>query len=72
MSEALYYLREREAIAESLWIDALCINQRDGVEDSRDVQKMGTIFGAVRDVVTRLGPENNTTVRAMQALSRSK
>jgi hypothetical protein len=38
-----------------LWIDALCINQRDILERNHQVQQMGTIFSSAREVLAWLG-----------------
>lgn len=44
-----------------LWIDAICINQRDDVERSHQVQQMRGIYTSARRVVIYLGESNQGT-----------
>jgi len=39
-----------------LWVDAICINQSDMVEKSRQVPRMRDIYSLARDVIIWLGP----------------
>lgn len=43
-------------IAESLWADALCINQTDEFEQSSQVLMMGEIYSSAEEVLGWLGP----------------
>ncbi|KAK0704503.1 heterokaryon incompatibility protein-domain-containing protein, partial [Lasiosphaeris hirsuta] len=43
------------ARVEWLWVDAICINQDDGVEKSKQVTRMGEIYGTAAQVVGWLG-----------------
>lgn len=52
---ALRALRKPDA-GRSIWIDAICINQADKRERSREVRKMGKIYGLAETVVVFLGP----------------
>ena len=42
-----------------LWVDAICINQEDLSERSAQVQKMGSIYEAARNVIIWLGPDHH-------------
>jgi hypothetical protein len=44
-----------------LWIDAICINQKDLRERSDEIQLMGTIFSRAAAVVAWLGPGDDKT-----------
>jgi hypothetical protein len=44
-----------------MWIDALCINQKNISERSHQVNIMGAIYQAASQVIVWLGPEHNTT-----------
>lgn len=60
LHEALLHLRDStEAIV--VWIDAICINQRDDTEKSRQVARMREVFHGAKDVIVWLGPEIDTT-----------
>lgn len=41
---------------ETLWVNALCINQSDLVERGRQVKRMGGIFGGPSRVMVWIGP----------------
>ena len=49
-----------------LWIDALCINQSDQEEKSRQVARMAEIYSRARDVLIWLGKEYNASSTAME------
>ncbi|KAN0120325.1 Heterokaryon incompatibility protein (HET) domain containing protein [Hyaloscypha variabilis] len=51
-----------------LWIDAICINQRDMDEKSTQVSMMGRIFSQTQKVIIWLGPEDNFTRPALQII----
>jgi hypothetical protein len=59
--DAIRYLRDNEK-TRTLWIDAVCINQRDLTERSRQVLYMGKIFSTVRQVVIWLGKDEYSGV----------
>lgn len=42
----------------TLWVDAVCINQEDGIEKSLQVRKMGEIFRKAKQVLCWLGEDN--------------
>jgi hypothetical protein len=52
----------------SIWIDALCINQKDDQEKSVQVEQMGTIFRQAATVVAWLGPATPESHDAIQKL----
>ena len=54
LGTALWYLR-KESDCRYLWIDAICINQDDINERSKQVALMGEIYRAARRVVSWLG-----------------
>lgn len=43
-----------------IWIDAICINQRDTAERSAQVQLMGRIYSLAERTVVWLGPDDDT------------
>lgn len=53
--EFLSHARDYHA-GERLWIDAICINQGDNDEKSRQVQMMSKIYYRAREVLVWLGP----------------
>lgn len=53
-----------------LWVDALCINQRDEVEKSQQVQRMFQIYKSASWVMVWLGPAADESDIAMKSLSR--
>lgn len=65
---ALRKLRERLATF-TIWIDAICINQEDTDEKSRQISMMGDIFSSAGKVYVWLGEGNATTDRAMAYLA---
>ena len=50
----------------TLWIDYLCINQRDVNERSNEVARMGIIYGNAEDVLIWLGPATPDSVIGME------
>jgi hypothetical protein len=52
---ALKHLRYPER-TRTLWVDAICINQDDGVEKSHQVRIMGSIYRSAERVLIWLGP----------------
>ncbi|RMY18693.1 hypothetical protein D0867_05162 [Hortaea werneckii] len=51
-----------------LWIDAICINQRDAEERNEQVRMMLEIYGAAKEVVAWLGPSTQHTSIGMSLL----
>lgn len=62
---ALKYLRHAEK-PRAMWIDALCIDQLNNAEKSREVLRMNVMYRLARRVVIWLGPEANDSVHAMK------
>jgi hypothetical protein len=58
LAEALPYLRYEDR-SRVLWIDAICVNQQDLEERSRQVERMADIFTKASRVVVWLGPESS-------------
>jgi hypothetical protein len=56
LAEALTYLR-REDLPRVFWIDAICVNQADLDERSRQVSLMASLYSQARTVAVWLGPE---------------
>lgn len=67
--EALRQLRRQHVIS-WLWIDAVCINQRDKVEKSWLVNDMRSIFEEAQAVYHWLGPASHDSDFAMDQLAR--
>jgi hypothetical protein len=49
-----------------LWVDAICINQKDVAERNNEVKRMTRIYENAERVIAWLGPETNTTSVAME------
>ncbi|KAH7348375.1 heterokaryon incompatibility protein-domain-containing protein [Rhexocercosporidium sp. MPI-PUGE-AT-0058] len=69
LAVALRHLRypDRDRI---LWVDALCINQTDDAEKSREVHQMGSIYGKAQRVIVWLGPSEDDSTLALETLDR--
>ncbi|KAF2832373.1 HET-domain-containing protein [Ophiobolus disseminans] len=65
---ALQCLRQRDR-DRYLWIDAICINQADKGEQSRQVQQMGAIFKLAERVLFWLGKATPEIITLMDALN---
>lgn len=63
---ALLHLRKRGFT--TLWIDAICINQRDLPERASQVHQMKDIYQRASIVVVWLGDANNSSTQAFDAL----
>jgi Heterokaryon incompatibility protein (HET) len=61
-------LRQLEDSPLLLWVDAICINQRDVKERNSQVRMMGDIYRNASIVVSWLGPEADKSSEAMIAL----
>lgn len=64
---ALRHLRNRDQ-ERVLWVDAICINQRDLAERSSQVPLMTRIYSVARQVVVWLGPEQDDGEYALSLL----
>lgn len=69
LSMALRHLRDHSE-PRSLWIDALCINQKDSAEKAHQVAMMTQIYKNADQVRIWLGPEADGSDLAMQTLRR--
>lgn len=70
LDAALRHLRRRD-VPIRLWVDAVCINQRDITERNHQVQQMGNIFSAASETIIWLGESGgNTSVSAWNYLER--
>jgi len=65
---ALRRLR-RDRVSRTLWADALCINQEDWKERSKQVKMMGDLFSNASRVDIWLGEEDEWTATAFSVLS---
>jgi hypothetical protein len=61
LEAALRHLRYEDR-GRVLWVDALCINQRDVRERNSQVKKMRSIYTGAKKVVVWLGPEDDAKV----------
>ncbi|KAF6812234.1 ankyrin and het domain protein [Colletotrichum plurivorum] len=67
LADALRNLR-RENEHLNLWIDAICINQDDNDDRSRQVQRMGDIYRNAEVVVVFLSPASDRNNRALEII----
>lgn len=67
LAVALRHLRypDRER---TLWVDAICINQTDDEEKSREVLLMGSIYSNAKQVVVWLGSSEDNSTLALKTL----
>jgi hypothetical protein len=63
---ALLYLRNRAT--EWVWVDAICINQRDRQERGHQVRYMAKIYGKAHCVVVWLGQVEDNSDRAFEEI----
>lgn len=70
LESALGVLRCKQPVkvGYKIWVDALCINQRDIVERGQEVKRMGKIYRQARDVVIWLGDEGDESDKAMDLI----
>ncbi|KAI1860080.1 hypothetical protein JX265_010004 [Neoarthrinium moseri] len=66
---ALQHLRTSDS-SRILWVDAICINQDDDVEKSRQVLLMRDIFKSASQVIVWLGPTATDSSLGFEALKR--
>lgn len=69
LRDALLYIRAQDR-DRCLWIDALCIDQKNGQERNHQVSIMGRIFSQAYQVVVWLGLATNSSERAMHIIDR--
>lgn len=67
LGRALPYLRYRDK-PRILWIDAICVNQEDLPERSRQVQRMADVYRLASRAVVWLGEESDTSKLAIALL----
>ena len=67
LAELLPYLRYSDK-PRTLWIDAICVNQKDLKERSRQVGRMANLYRLADRVVVWLGPEKNDSSYAVRLL----
>ncbi|KAF2833421.1 hypothetical protein CC86DRAFT_9574 [Ophiobolus disseminans] len=65
--EIIHHLRLPED-ARTLWIDAICINQQDLVERSKQIKNMRDIYAYARRVIVWLGPSSEDSTLALRTL----
>lgn len=63
---------EREPSSFRLWADALCINQRDPIEQGRQVMRMRFIYPLAEIVFAWLGRDDKTVSTAFELIDRIK
>jgi len=68
LGEALQRVANEQDV-EFLWVDALCINQKDEVEKLHQVHMMKTIYSDAIAVLAWLGPEADSSGDVMDELS---
>lgn len=68
LAVTLPYLRYADKVR-TLWIDAICINQQDLGERSRQVKRMADIYSLADRVVVWLGPEKDNSAKVSHLMS---
>ncbi|KAK0514932.1 hypothetical protein JMJ35_002311 [Cladonia borealis] len=68
LAEALPYLRDATK-PRTLWIDAICIDQKNGKEKGEQVSRMGEIFKSSSQVLVWLGPEMSASSAVIEFLN---
>ncbi|KAM0815594.1 putative Mid2 domain-containing protein [Seiridium cardinale] len=68
LHELLLELRNRR-YDDFIWIDAICINQRDSAEKSMQIPLMRNIYEEAKRVLVWLGPADNVTKGALRVLT---
>lgn len=69
LEAALRHIRE-EICVKVLWVDALCINQKDEAEKNQQVGMMGEIYSGAKLVIAWLGSAGEDSDLAMEVLGR--
>ena len=72
LASALRHIRATgiREILDSIWIDAICINQQNILERNHQVQIMGSIYRAATLVLSWLGPDADNSTLAMNLVHR--
>ncbi|KAJ4288598.1 hypothetical protein N0V90_011835 [Kalmusia sp. IMI 367209] len=65
----LRHLRKSHKVL-NLWIDAICLNQRDGVEKGQQIQLMGEIYKTAKRVHVWLGEDEGEAQRTFALIRR--
>lgn len=65
--DQLWLMKER-----LIWVDYLCINQKDDEEKSGQVRMMDTIYAKAQPIFAWIGPESDNSELAMAALGASR
>jgi hypothetical protein len=65
---ALRQLRSSEDSRTVFWIDAICINQKDGPEKTGQLKLMGKIYTLAERTIVWLGEETFTSARGFEAI----
>ena len=68
LAEALPYLRDATK-PRTLWIDAICIDQKNRKEKGEQVSRMGEIFKSSSRVLVWLGPEMSSSSAVIEFLN---
>ncbi|KAI1079949.1 HET-domain-containing protein [Whalleya microplaca] len=68
LAEAMRHLRYNNNRSRVMWIDAICINQRDNEERNNQVKRMDQIFSLASRVVAWLGPSFPNSTLALETL----
>ena len=67
LAAALHHLQQKDRSL-NIWVDAICINQNDTKEKSRQVQMMAKIYERSMGVLVWLGPAADESDAAMEKL----
>lgn len=68
LASALRHLRYVNR-PQTLWIDAICINQQNELERNEQMKRMGSIYTLANRVVLWLGPEEEDSNHALSTLN---
>lgn len=68
LDTALRYFRDKTN-EKTLWVDAVCINQKDNVEKGPQVQMMGQIYSKAAQVLVWLGPAADGSDKLLERMS---
>jgi hypothetical protein len=67
LAEAIHHLIEKQGL--DIWIDAICINQKDDVEKSWQVQQMQQVYEHAESVIVWLGRAVASSSQTLQQTS---